>query len=292
MTVGAMSAAEAPIFNVTPAEGSIDNISRVILTPTSTSTLYMYDRFTEEPAYLSFKAEGATEETRINLYPGESRAGIEFIPETVIYTPGECELVVPGGTITGFDMTSPTYDETVIEETLSFAFTVTGGITNPESIPFTVSPEPGTRVETMEFTLVSTDESVAMTPNQNPLYSNIYFAKDGRMICLADAEPSDDGLTMVVKPAEEITAPGVYSLIFAYRSLYLYDPSEFFPNAVPFDEPMCFTFSFKEESGVAAIEMEKSNSAVYNLHGVKVADSTEALRPGIYITEGKKVIIK
>lgn len=292
MSFATMSAADASLFNVSPAEGTVENIYRLMLTSTSTNSMYMYDKFAEEKAYLLFTPKGATEAQHINLYLGEDRSGIEFIPETVVYTAGTCELVIPGGSISGFDMTSPNYDETTIEETLTYKFRVTGGITNPEPLPFTVSPEPGSQVEALEVTFTSTDPKVAMTPNMNPSYSNVYFAKDGAQVCLANVEPSEDGLTLVVTPEEEITEGGTYDLIFSYLSLYSYDPSEFFPQAQPCKDLMGFSYKFGDDSGIDSIEAEKASTAVYNLYGIKVDDSLDGLTPGLYITNGKKILVK
>lgn len=48
----------------------------------------------------------------------------------------------------------------------------------------------------------------------------------------------------------------------------------------------------EEGSGIGSIESETVNSPVYNLQGIKVGDNTGALPAGIYIVNGKKIIVK
>ncbi len=45
-------------------------------------------------------------------------------------------------------------------------------------------------------------------------------------------------------------------------------------------------------SGVSLIEGEVVEAPVFNLQGIKVADSTRDLAPGLYIVAGKKVVVK
>lgn len=287
-----IAAADEPSFTVFPATDTpVENIYKVTLTPAGSDLHYYYDSRAEEQAYLSFKAEGSDTEERIALYPGTDQAVIELIPASVVYTAGECELVVPAGTIFGYEISAAGYTEYPVEEPLSYKFNVSGGTANPENLSFSVSPEPGATVKSLEVTFTSTDPTIALTPNMNPLYSNIYYAKDGKMVCLAEAEPSEDGLTMVVTPKKEITELGTYELVISYESLYYYDPSEFFPAAYPNKEPIFYSFNYDDgTSGAALAAAEKENGTVYNLLGVKVADSIEAVGPGIYICGGRKVL--
>lgn len=271
LACGSMAAADSALFTIFPAtDAPIENIYRVALSSADANKMYMYDKFASEKAYMTFKAEGATEAETVKLYPSDDRSSIEFISEKVIYTPGECEIVVPAGSITGFDLANG-YQEFEVKENLTYKFTVKGGTTNPENLSFTVSPESGSKVSSLEITFTSTDEKVGMTPNGNPNYSNIYFAKDGNMVCLADAEPSDDGLTMVVKPEKEITEPGQYVLIVAYGGLYYYDPSDTFPMATPCTEPMFFSYTIKsdDEPSVFSVTPEPA-STVENIYKVSL----------------------
>lgn len=45
-------------------------------------------------------------------------------------------------------------------------------------------------------------------------------------------------------------------------------------------------------TGVSSLEAEASQNGVYNLNGVKVGSSLKGLNPGLYIVNGKKVVIK
>lgn len=55
------------------------------------------------------------------------------------------------------------------------------------------------------------------------------------------------------------------------------------------------TWLAEHQAGISAIEIDEqeADGAVYNLMGVKVADSRkESLRPGIYISSGKKIVVR
>lgn len=48
----------------------------------------------------------------------------------------------------------------------------------------------------------------------------------------------------------------------------------------------------EEASAIQSIEVPATKAGVYNLDGVKVANSTEKLQKGVYVVEGRKVVIK
>lgn len=143
---------------------------------------------------------------------------------------------------------------------------------------------------------VSALESVMLT---YPEFDNIY-QHDNSGICVKDSEgeivatgsisygnnTEANQITVSFKPA--ITEKGEYTVVIPERAFSLGDFKE-----TVYSAEVVLNYKVSGSTGIGNIEVEANKAQpVYNILGVKVADSLENLPAGLYISNGRKVVIR
>lgn len=207
---------------------------------------------------------------------------IQFVPTGLIYNPGQYQLVIEKGALAW--VREDGGDFVTNDEDLIYTYSVEGIATDIAELPFTLDPTPGSTVNSLAWTM-----TVKEGYNELDVAETMaYIYKDGQQLCGVYAEPSDDYTSVVITPDSEITEDGAYELIFTIGAVYC-DGDEYYYNV----DPLVFAYDLKTPSSIISIEAQDAEpKGVFNLQGIKVTDSTANLPAGIYIINGKKVVIK
>lgn len=202
-------------------------------------------------------------------------------PEDIIYVAGEYELVIEKGAISWIKEEGGDYIAS--EEVLSYRYNVEGINTNVGDMPFTLTPSPSSSpVGTFEITMGLKEgyDELDVADTMTFIYQN------GRKVCGVYADASDDYTTVTITPDTELES-GEYALIFQTGAVTCVG-DDYYYNM----EPLVFYYTVGISSVKDIVASPYKNKGVYNMHGIKVADSPENLPAGIYIYDGKKIILK
>ena len=88
-------------------------------------------------------------------------------------------------------------------------------------------------------------------------------------------------VTFVFEMNKEITTPGTYTFAIPAGLIKATDGEEF--------AGATFTFEVAVPEGIDSVDAEVENDVIYDLSGRRIA---EIVKPGIYIVNGKKVLVK
>lgn len=121
---------------------------------------------------------------------------------------------------------------------------------------------------------------------------------DGNEIVITFENGVADGTLAITIPAGFVNVTDVENGTYANDEIILYytissesNPGGDQPGDEPGDQPGGDEPG-DNPSGVSTLEAEAAQSGVYNLNGVKVGNSLNGLNPGIYVVNGKKVVLK
>ncbi len=152
--------------------------------------------------------------------------------------------------------------------------------------PAEVTPAPETTVSSLETIVLTFDERVYDTMDGEVVLSNT----ENRYS--ANASVSVKGKVVTLTFANAPTEYGNYSLSISKGRFCDSTYAETMEEGNLNDE-LFYTWTFDPtQSGVETIGAAASEAPVYNMMGVKVADSVENLPAGLYISNGRKVVVK
>lgn len=207
---------------------------------------------------------------------------LEIMPQEIIYLAGEYQLVIEPGAISW--IREKDGDFVANSEALIYSYTVEGVTTVLEDLPFTLDPAPaGAPVASLDIKMTLKDgyDELDVSDMMTFIYQN------GKMVCGVYADLSDDYTSVTITPEEENLPSGTYDLVFKPGAVICEGDDSYYNI-----EPLVFTYVIDTNVGVNAISSEADKEGVFNLLGIKVADTPENLPAGIYVVNGKKIIIK
>ncbi len=193
---------------------------------------------------------------------------------------GVYEIVVEQGAF-GDEAWSKNPETGVSNPELAIRFTLVDGAERDIYTikPVEVTPATGTFTTPGEIAKVTVKFGEGVTPVAGAIATlvgtgTVSYQKD------AAFEADGDAYTAVFSPAP--TEDGVYMLSVSAGA---------FTNGTSFNAPIDETYTVSFDSGVAAIERDGAVK-VYNLQGQPVSADLRALPAGLYIIDGKKVMVK
>ncbi|MDE5652997.1 MAG: hypothetical protein K2I48_05965, partial [Muribaculaceae bacterium] len=198
----------------------------------------------------------------------------DWYKETVLpLTEGSYELVLPNNYLFGSGLAE-----------LSFSYDILGVENN---VAYSVYPDPAEPVATLQTIRVVFPDSynleVANGARASITSGNAEYVATMQEGLQPDCE--GEGVELIITLPGAINADGVFEVTISGADLKV--------DGVPM--PMTLTYHVDTTLGVAGITGDESDAPVYSLTGVKVAQGREALKtlaPGIYILNGKKVIVR
>lgn len=207
---------------------------------------------------------------------------LEIMPQEIIYMAGEYQLVIEKGAISWIKEKEG--DFIANEETLTYSYNVEGISTALEELPFTLDPTPSdTPIGSLNLKMTLKDgyDELDISEMMTYVYQN------GKKVCGVYADISEDYTSAIITPEEEILTSGTYDLVFKPGAVICEGEDSYYNM-----EPLVFTYVLDTNVGVASISSDNKTEGVFNLMGIKVADTIEKLPAGIYIVNGRKLIIK
>ena len=82
-------------------------------------------------------------------------------------------------------------------------------------------------------------------------------------------------------------APGYYEVVIPEGLVFVTEDGEKYINS-----DIWLEYTISKSDGVTSIQVNNASSQIYNLNGVKSGDSLTNLKRGIYVINGKKVMVK
>lgn len=155
---------------------------------------------------------------------------------------------------------------------------------NAADLPFTVDPADGSTVEAIETITFTLKEGYDFFD----VGEGVHFDKDGEVFCAAIVE-NDYTDVMYVSPEAPITEPGTYQLVIDEEMLAVWSMTL---GGYGNSKPLVFTYTVQDATSIDLPVKENVRKGVFNLHGVKVSDSMENLPAGLYIIDGRKVMVR
>lgn len=178
---------------------------------------------------------------------------------------------------------------------LQYTFTVV----EPDLAPTAIVPDNNTTIEKLDSIILTYNFAVNMSWYGNVTVKdaegNEVASVDGEACELVpeseDANWWDPCYTVKIKFTKPIETKGTYTVTLPEGFLMLGEAGEFQ------NKETIFTYEVTGGNGINSIAAEDGNVTVYTLNGVKVLDNQPAnelknLKKGIYIVNGKKVVIK
>lgn len=178
---------------------------------------------------------------------------------------------------------------------LQYTFTVV----EPDLAPTAIVPDNNTTIEKLDSIILTYNFAVGLSWYGNVTVKdaegNEVASVDGEACELVpeseDANWWDPCYTVKIKFTEPIETKGTYTVTLPEGFLMLGEAGEFQ------NKETIFTYEVTGGDGINSIAAEDGNVTVYTLNGVKVLDNQPAnelknLKKGIYIVNGKKVVIK
>lgn len=197
---------------------------------------------------------------------------------------GDYEVYIPEGSF-GDEawLENPQHGHTNPE--ISVTYTLINGKERESAVSYSLVPEIAYTDNHQTFTLTF-EEGVMM----NPYAFATFRCEEARYSKYA--EFVDNGNSAFTVTFDEAPSePGNY-VFFVERGLFGND--EFINSdekAGIANEEIAMVIEVTA-SGITSVSIEAAKKGVYNLNGVKMADSTENLPAGLYIVDGKKVLVK
>lgn len=178
---------------------------------------------------------------------------------------------------------------------LQYTFTVV----EPDLAPTAIVPDNNTTIEKLDSIMLTYNFAVGLSWYGNVTVKdaegNEVASVDGEACELVpeseDANWWDPCYTVKIKFTKPIETKGTYTVTLPEGFLMLGEAGEFQ------NKETIFTYEVTGGNGINSIAAEDGNVTVYTLNGVKVLDNQPAnelknLKKGIYIVNGKKVVIK
>ena len=276
-------------LSVSPAEGEVESLHTIVLN--CESEIAIHDDMTHE-ALLTNALTGALVATGTLSNDWDEPNSVFITLSDEVTDGGNYRLFIKGGAFGDADYYYSEYEEGRCNPNLTYNYTIKR---KPSTGADTVETDPadGSTVTSLHVIRISyPDESNVMSNyNDEPLQ---LFDQTGNIVAEISSEEvgndPEQGNTMICTLPEEITAEGVYTLFV---------PAAFF--AFDWWERECSEqrFSWTVVANPASVGQiaNESEFDVYTLTGVRVIHAkqlsdTDTLAPGIYIANGKKLIIR
>ncbi len=220
---------------------------------------------------ISLRNITVTEEDGSKSYYLGSSTFADWYKESVLpLTEGAYELVLPNDFLFGSGLAE-----------LSFSYEILGVENN---VDYTVYPDPAEPVAELQYITIYFPDAKTIEVANNARAE----IKSGIAEYVATMDVNDldcEGVELAIRVPGTITTSGVYEINISGADLKI--------DGMPI--PMTLTYEVDSTLGVDGIATDESDAPVYSLTGVKVAQGSEALKtlaPGIYILNGKKVIVR
>ncbi|MDE6283110.1 MAG: hypothetical protein K2L97_03870 [Muribaculaceae bacterium] len=203
---------------------------------------------------------------------------------TPVLEAGEYTLICPEGAF----YNAGSYDEEDMPE-YKFLYVLdgSGDIVEPTPDNVYADPESGETVGALEeITLTYADYDVIYRHDDSGIK---VVADDGETVTTGKFSYGNTAANqMLIKFNEAVTENGHYTVVIPKRALILGDM-----KFAVFSAPLHLEYTV-QTSGVEsiAVDGELTLDGVYNLQGIRVADTPEALPAGLYIYGGKKILVK
>lgn len=272
MAAAGMSAADLP-FTTDPADGAtVESIEKVTFILKEG-----YDFFDIGEEGVHFDKDG--EVYCAAIIENDYSEHMYIFPEEPIIEPGTYQLVIDEEMLAVWSMTLGAYGN---GKPLVFTYTVEE---SAPSVEYTLVPKVTVSEDFTKFTL-KFEEGTGMSPAAFATYVN-EEAKYSKYALFTDNGDS----SFTVEFDEVPPTQGIY-IFNVERGMF--GDAEYIENneisGVAND-----TISMEIDvtvTGIVSVSVNNVNNAVYNLQGVKVSESKENLPAGLYIIDGKKVMIK
>lgn len=302
----AESSADNFSFTVSPEDGTeMDKLAKVVIAAAEQSDEYYFTQTdfieADDFPYADAGAYFICGETRVDASCNAMWSqDVTIVPNKPITAKGEWTLVIePGALQWGYD------DDDYVwhcvwtnHEALTYTYSITGNADEqPEEakLPFTTDPESGATLQSLETVTLNFIPALDEYANNSVNPFLIYFAKDGEKLENISVKVSEkySENKIVLTASEPITENGSYQLVIEPRALDInYD--EAFDGSYYFINKEKLTFDYTVENDFSSIQpviTTPNTIGVYNLMGVKIADSLDSVAPGCYIVNGKKILI-
>lgn len=240
-------------------------------------------------AMVEFQEDEDTENFE-NTYLQVTLSALQFPME-----PTEYSLLIPAGmfyiNVDGEEVPNPEISQT---------FTVDQYV-NPYTVPDPVlDPEEGTvgSIETVQITWPNSEtrvlcllkmfnpEGISVTYDGTPLDG---WSIEWGWASKDDENEDQNGNIMYINLGKEYTEAGVYEINIDENIMWIAD----LDGGGTMDNPAyTFTYTVDPSLGVGTLKADDAKGPVYNLNGIKVAESLDNLAPGLYIHNGQKIVIK
>ena len=276
---------EYPTYTITPENNStIDKLEKITIT---------CEEGISATSDLKIKAEGKSATFTVEQTDSKT---LTFTPSEVITTDNNMDLninITAGDIILNPDvmnMSLPVPTKWGIRTIAKY--NLIGNA--PAATIQKVTPANGSTVESLSYVLFrfsyfpSASEDEALQPKLHAEGSNELFAVEYTTL-------KEDGSTHVhmmeaaLKVVEPITANGTYILEV---------PTGYFKDANGKDiEGVTLKYTVKNSTSIEDIIANGNSNAVFSINGIKVLESSESilsgtLKPGVYIINGKKIVIE
>lgn len=206
--------------------------------------------------------------------------------DTPVLEEGEYTLVCPEGTF----YNAGSWDEEDLPE-YKFLYIVdgSGDVIAPDTDNVGTDPQSGSTVgELSRITITYLDYETAYRHDE----AGIVVVDDDDQTVTTASFAYSYGETaaneLILKLKEPVTQDGHYRVIIPKRAAILGDMKE-----AVFSAPLTLEYTVKT-AGIesVAVDAENGSGAVYNMQGIRVADSLENLPAGLYIQDGHKILVK
>lgn len=171
--------------------------------------------------------------------------------------------------------------EGLLNPTQDLTFYILPSFTN-----YTVTPETGSILASDDAVVTISFQGNPIEYNQDSVTAYIYEPEFEEIHLDYNKEVTINENNEIVVNMTTLS-PGEYELVIPEGFVMVKDSEE---NYLSPDIWLEFTIS--ESEGISTVTLSTRNNSVYNLNGVKVGDSLRSLIPGIYVVDGKKVLVK
>lgn len=154
-------------------------------------------------------------------------------------------------------------------------------------VPTEVTPTPDTTVKELTTIVLTFGERVYDTQTGTIVLSNI----ENRYSVTPSVSVRGSVVTLTIPENEAPTAYGTYSLSIE-RGRFCDNTYAETMEEGSLNGALFYSWTVNQNVGVGTIGAEDAEAPVYNIMGVKVAESLKELPAGIYVQGGRKVIVK
>ena len=207
---------------------------------------------------------------------------------------GTYTITIPQGLLGNNAWVESEYQSGRANPELKFTFTNEELVVVTEPTLFT--PENGATIESISQFEIAFAHAFDQSWEPEVTYPAIYDAEGNLVetITAANIAWNSDWTVMILKLQTPITTDGEYTFKMAAGFINLMDDAY---NTIGQNSEFNATIKVENGSSINDIAIEKDHVTVYNINGVKVIDNQPAselnkLKKGIYIINGKKVVIQ